>query len=867
MSGEMLNRQMRPSKGAAVGLTAAEATARLVRDGPNELPRRNQRAAWRIALQVVREPMLAMLLAAGGIYLLLGDRSEAIILIVFAGFSVAVAIVQEVRTEKALAALGELAAPRAVVIRDGQPIRIAGREVVRDDLLIIEQGDRVAADAVLIEAENVECDESLLTGESVPVHKYALDSDAGPTGAEADRELRGGSIVTAGRGLALVTATGSASQIGRIGQLLATVESQAPRLQLETARIVRLCAIGGLGTAVLVALLYGFLRGGWMNALLTGIATAMSLLPEEFPVVLTVFLAMGAWRIARVGVLTRRTAAIDTLGAATVLCTDKTGTLTQNRMAVAAFWMPAGDVTMAGDAPGDAHAALLNAAALASAPIPIDPMEVAFHQAAGKTGRAVSPEWNLVHSNGLRSDLLAMSNVWQPGNGEPLMAAAKGAPEAIARLCRLDPAARKELDAAAMAMASGGMRVLGVASAAVAPDRATSEHLEHGFTLSGLIGLSDPVRPGVVEAVAQCRAAGIRVVMITGDYASTAEAIAAEIGLGEGETMTGDLVAALSDAQLADRVRMVSIFARTLPEQKLRIVTALKAAGEVVAMTGDGVNDAPALKAADIGVAMGRRGTDVAREAASLVLVDDDFGAIVLAIRLGRRIYDNIRKAVGFIFAVHVPIAGLALLPPLSGLPILLGPIQIALLEMIIDPVCALVFEAERDERLIMDRPPRAPGERLFAAPVVVRAVIEGGLAFGLLAGVVVLGFALQMPEAKLRTLVFFSLVAAVLALVLAHRSYSMSLGHALFRHNITFRYVLAAIVAGSGLVLEVPSIAHALGFATLGWPDLAIIAAGGATLLLAFELVKRIGGSPANDSAVPSSGTRLPALPAGSDD
>ena len=704
-----------PTETRPVGLTSIEAKARLASDGPNELPRRNRRAAWRIALQVVREPMLAMLLAAGGIYLLIGDRSEAIILIVFAGFSVAVAIVQEARTEKALAALGELAAPRALVIRDGRPVRIPGREVVKGDLLVIEQGDRIAADARLIEADHLECDESLLTGESVPVHKHA-GCGGSSDGEASGREVHAGSIATAGRGLACVTAIGAASQIGRIGALLATLESEAPRPQLETARIVRLCAIGGLGTAALVSLLYGFLRSGWTNALLAGIATAMSLLPEEFPVVLTVFLAMGAWRIARAGVLTRRTAAIDTLGAATVLCSDKTGTLTENRMTVAALWLPQGDVAMADGISGDAHAALLRAAALASAPLPVDPMEVAFHRAAGEAGQIVAPDWDLVHSNALRPDLLAMSNVWQPGRAdEELVAAAKGAPEAIARLCRLDAAARRDLDAAATAMAARGMRVLGVASAAVAPDKATAEHLEHGFDLAGLIGLADPVRPGVAEAVAQCRAAGIRVVMITGDYAGTAQAIGAQIGLGDGETMTGEMVSALSDAQLAERVAAVSIFARTLPEQKLRIVTALKAAGEVVAMTGDGVNDAPALKAAHIGVAMGKRGTDVAREAAALVLVDDDFGSIVLAIRLGRRIYDNIRKAVGFIFAVHVPIAGLALLPPLSGLPILLGPIQIALLEMIIDPVCALVFEAERDESDIMQRPPRP---RLGAVPV-----------------------------------------------------------------------------------------------------------------------------------------------------
>jgi Ca2+-transporting ATPase len=474
-------------------------------------------------------------------------------------------------------------------------------------------------------------------------------------------------------------------------------------------------------------------------------------------------------------------------------------------------------------------------------------MEIAVHRAADQLAGPAVSGWDLVHSNELRPELLAMSNVWQPGSeGEPLVAAAKGAPEAIARLCRLDAATRDKLDAAAAAMASRGMRVLGVASAQVAPDKATSEHLEHDFVFTGLVGLSDPLRPEVGDAVAQCRSAGIRVVMITGDYAATAQAIAADAGFAEGDTLTGDMLEAMTDAQLAQRIATVTIFARTMPEQKLRIVAALKAAGEVVAMTGDGVNDAPALKSAHIGISMGKRGTDVAREAASLVLVDDDFGAIVSAIRLGRRIYDNIRKAMGFIFGVHVPIAGLAVLPLVLDLPILLGPIQIALLEMIIDPVCALVFEAEREERNLMQRPPRSPGERLFTVALVGRAVLQGGLAFVVLASIAIAGHRLGLPPGELRTLLFFALVASVLALVLAHRSYSVAISHALIRHNVTFRYVLAAVVGASALILGLSPLQHALGFAPLGWPELALVAATGGVLLLAFELIKGVVPTPA---------------------
>jgi Ca2+-transporting ATPase len=828
-----------------VGLSALQAEARLARDGPNELPQPNRRTPFRIAAEVLREPMLAMLLAAGLVYLLLGDTTEAMILIAFAGFSIAVTIVQEARTENALEALRDLSAPRALVIRDGRPVRIPGRELVVGDILIVDQGDRVAADALMLEAQGVETDEALLTGESVPVRKRPCmpgDAEHALPGGDDHPQLYAGAIVTRGSGIARVTATGSRSRIGEIGLSLANVVPEAPRLQRETGRIVRLCAIGGIGFAILVGLLYGLLRGDWLDAFLAGIAIGMSLLPEEFPVVLTIFLAMGAWRIAQVGVLTRRTAAIETMGAATVLCTDKTGTLTQNRMGVAEVWLFGGTRVPLAEAVRDpSFHALLETGALASAPVPADPMEVALHEAAQVACLPPHDEWMLLHSNGVRPDLLAMSNVWQAEDpGAPLQVAAKGAPEDIARLCRLEGEVAHAYEATAIAMAEAGMRVLGIATAAARPGDVARDHREHDFALCGLIGLSDPLRPGVPEAVAQCQTAGIRVVMITGDHAATAGAIAAQAGLGEGTLMLGEQVAALSDAELAERISNVTVFARTMPDQKLRIVSALKAAGEIVAMTGDGVNDAPALKAAHIGVAMGKRGTDVAREAAAIVLVEDDFGAIVAAIRVGRRIYDNIRKAMGFIFGVHVPIAGLAILPLLTGLPVIFGPIQIALLEMIIDPVCAIVFEAEREEHRLMQRPPRDPEERLFSMPVVARGLVQGGIAFALLGVLLVAGARFGLPTPELRTFVFFALVAAVLALVLANRSFSMRISHALLRHNVSFRYVVAAIVGINALILIVAPLRRLLGFALLGWIEYGVIIAAGILLLLLFELTKR---------------------------
>lgn len=832
--------------GHTSGLTALEARARLDAEGPNELPRSDRRSAIRIVTEVIREPMLALLLAGGGIYMLLGDLGEALILLAFATFSIVITVIQETRTEHVLEALRDLSAPRALVIRDGVRMRIAGREVVRGDLLVLEQGDRVAADALLLTADDLETDESLLTGESVPVRKLAAsDGEKSldrPPGGEDQPVVYSGSLVTRGGGLAEVIATGLCSEIGKIGQSLATLDTEPPRLRQETARIVSLCAIGGGGVAVLVVILFGLLRGGWLDAVLAGIAIGMSMLPEEFPVVLTIFLAMGAWRIAQAGVLTRRAAAIETLGSATVLCTDKTGTLTQNRMAVAQLWLASGETTVIDeimDISPQFHD-LIDASILASAPMPVDPMEVAFHEA-GQCSPVMTDrrsELELAHTYGLRPELLAMSNIWRPAAADKTCrVAAKGAPEAIATLCRLSPADHQRLTAAVDAMAEKGMRVLGVATASARADIAlpATQH-GHDFTLVGLIGLADPLRPSVPAAVAECHRAGIRVVMITGDYAATARAIAAQAGIMDGEVLTGAELTALDDLQLAERMKTVTVFARILPEQKLRIVTALKADGEVVAMTGDGVNDAPSLKAAHIGIAMGARGTDVAREASAIVLLDDDFGSIVKAVRLGRRIYDNIRKAMAFIFAVHVPVAGLALLPLILGLPILFSPIHIALLEMIIDPVCALVFEAEREEADLMRRKPRHPEEPLFSIPMVVWSIFQGGLALALVAAIFVGASHAGMAEMEVRALTFFALIGAILVLIVVNRSFDTSLSHALMRGNVALRYVLAAVVAISVIILALPSIRALLKFGPLHGADLAVAIGASALLLLLLE-------------------------------
>ena len=844
--------QGEPSRGYS-GLTGAEAAERLHIEGYNELPRQGQRSFPRIVLEVLREPMLALLVGAGLIYLALGDAHEALILIVFAGLSIFITVVQETRTEHALDALRDLTSPRALVIRDGTHQRIAGRDVVRGDLVVLNEGDRVPADGWLARNDGLQLDESLLTGESVPVRKAACGlhapGDMARPGGDDLPFVYSGSLVVRGQGLCFVAATGAASEIGRIGQVLSTIETETPRLQLQTRKLVWWFAALGGATSVLAVLLYGLFRGGWLNAILAGIALGMSMLPEEFPMVLAVFMAMGAMRMSRVRVLTRRAAAIETLGAATVLCTDKTGTLTENRMRVAELRLPGGDVltldSQAG-APLDAKfRQLAEFGILASAEQPVDPMEIAFSDL-GKAQpdnahRPLQAEgWTLSHHYPLDPALLAMSQVWSSGKtNEDRVVAAKGAPEAIADLCRMPADEKLALKATVDVMAGEGLRVLGVAQAHWAGDSFPDTQRAFAFTFLGLVGLADPLRASVPDAVRQCREAGIRIVMITGDYPATACAIARQAGIDASEVVSGNELAAMSDVELQCRIASITVCARIMPEQKLRIVEALKAAGEIVAMTGDGVNDAPSLKAAHIGIAMGGRGTDVAREASAIVLLDDDFGSIVKAVRLGRRIYDNLRKAMGFIVAVHIPIAGLALLPLLTGMPLLLGPIHIAFIEMIIDPVCSLVFEAEVEERDVMQRPPRSSQAPLFSRWLLGWAVLQGVTVLGVTASLTLYLWHIGHDPSVVRSAAFFSLVLGTTSLILLNRRFSASVTAALSRSNPALGIVIVLVAAILASTQFIPAIAEVFSFTRVAIHDLALMMAASAMVLLGLERLK----------------------------
>ncbi|MBG0810483.1 cation-translocating P-type ATPase [Methylosinus sp. H3A] len=788
-----------------------EATARLAHFGPNELEQPARRSWLLIAFAALREPMFALLIVAALLYLALGDIHEGLLLTAGAFLSVGLVVAQETRNENALAALRSLAAPSARVLRAEGERRIPAREIVPGDIVLVGEGERAPADGALLRGDVLSVDESTLTGESAPVWKAPatlVDPLLDPEPGEAAPFLFAGTLVTLGQGAMLATRTGRATRLGRIGRSLESIEPEETPLQKSTGRIVAIFGALGIGFCLLVALAFGLAFGNWIQAGLTGITLAISLTPEEFPMVLAVFLALGSYRLARRNVLARRSAVIETLGATDVLCVDKTGTLTQNRME-AAFFLRGSDMWRPGeDAMPDEIAPLLDAALRASAADPSDPMDRALHRLASDPPASAA----ITRSFPLRPETLAFVQTWRAAD-EGVASFAKGAPEAIAGLCRLDGDALRLLTAEVATMATHGLRVLAVATYE-GPLPREDDPGSGVFALEGLVGFLDPLREDVPEAVALAARAGIHVVMITGDYPATALAIARQAGIeAQGGALSGAEIATLDEAALDEAVETTRVFARIRPEQKLALVEAFKRNGHIVAMTGDGVNDGPALRAAHVGVAMGQRGTDVAREAASIVLLDDRFASIVAGVRSGRRIFANLRKALIFVTAIHVPIAGLALTPILFLLPPVFYPVHVVALELVIDPICALVFENEPAERHMMEEPPRSPAEPLFGLRQIGAGFLDGAVLLAALLGVYFVSMRVGEGEGETRALVFVGLVIGNLAMAFASAAEP---GTALFdKRRVAFWIIATITTLALALIVYLPAVAELFRFAT----------------------------------------------------
>lgn len=712
------------------GLSTAEAQKRQLQYGKNELTSRKKQNFITKVFHIVCEPMFLLLISAAVIYFLLGEPGDGAVMLIFVTGVISIDVIQEWKTDKTLNALKDLSAPRITVIRDGSEAIIASVNLVPGDIMLISEGVKIPADGFVVKSSDLGVDESSLTGEAESVWKVPLGKSEKSSDYWREDYCYAGTMVTQGSGYIRVDRIGQSTEYGKIGANVAAAGENPTPLQLQTGSLVKLCA--GIA-AVLFALVGVFtyfnipdhaVDDRIIESILSGITLAMAMIPEEFPVILAVFLSMGAWRLAKKQSLVRRLASVETLGSVSVLCVDKTGTITMNQMKVREVWAADGD---------EDH--LCEIMGLGCETDTYDPMEKAMLDCCEEHNITRDHLFGgeLIHEYAFTNELKMMGHVWRH-DGE-IIVAAKGSSEKILSLCDLMDDVRQLAESRAVEMSRQGLRVIAVAEKRCSVvTEVPHDIMDLKLRLCGLVGLADPPREHVKRDIAECIKAGIRVVMITGDNGITAGSIARQIGMQDAEhVITGSEIDSLTDDELCERVKDASIFSRVVPEHKMRIVKAFQANGHVVAMTGDGVNDAPALKHADIGIAMGKRGSEVSREAADLILMDDNFSTIVDTIRDGRRIYDNIRKAIGYVFTIHIPIAFASLLAPLLNIApanLLLLPLHVVLLELIIDPTCSVVLERQPAERDIMERKPRDPRERILTANMFIKSILQGLVLF-----------------------------------------------------------------------------------------------------------------------------------------
>ncbi len=793
------------------GLSEREAALLLSKFGLNELPAEKKGSLFDSAVKVVREPMILLLILAGVISFVLAERVDGMLLISTVFIIIGISLFQERRTETALSALRSLSAPQALVIRSGKRIRIPTKEVVPGDLIQLLEGDRVPADAEIIDLKYLVLDESLLTGESVPVTKNLGD------------QVFTGTLVVRGHGIAIVRTTGKSTELGRIGSSLSGMKEQLTRLQLSISRIVKGIGIGALLTVTFVIAVYGVTRGNWLEGALAGIAVAMALIPEELPVILTIFMTLGAWRMTKVGVIVRRTATIEALGSVTVLCVDKTGTLTKNEMKIEELKLLNGDTWNASSAINPEFEELISIGSLATPTVAFDPMDLAF-KTLETSNRLAS--YKSLSEIPLSKERLIYTHVWQKENR--VIVAAKGAPEHIARICGLSENQLNSFHDLVATSASHGFRVIAVAKMELSESEFRSKKIDEiGLQFLGFSLLRDPIRDGVPDAINLCRAAGIRTIMITGDHPATAIAVANEIGIPSSSFMTGEILSQASDSDLRKKVKSVSIFARVTHDHKLRLINALKTNGEIVGMTGDGINDAPALRAADIGIAMGGRGTDVAREASDMIITDDNFVSIVSGIKRGRTIFSNIKKAIIYVIAIHVPIFGMAIIPILNPLwPLVFLPALIAFHEIVIDPAASIVYEVEQSDPEIMNQKPRAATASLISRLDFLYSVLQGLSVFALVAIIYFVSLGNGSSDNRVRSLTFGTLLISNVILIMINRSRDLTIYRTVFKiKNVAAPWIALLAISILLILINVRVFREAFDLELLAISDYLILA------------------------------------------
>ncbi|WP_455810105.1 cation-translocating P-type ATPase [Clostridium butyricum] len=753
------------------GLNSEEVEKLQKKYGMNELVIQEKPNMLKKFLGVFKEPMFLLLLIAATVYFLLGAPKDGAIMLVFVGFVASITFIQEWKTEKTMNALKDLTSPKVNTLRNGKNILIKSTELVPGDVVFLSEGERIPADCIVLEPSNFSVDESILTGESEYVMKVSTTQSEKSTDYWKKDILYAGTLCVFGKCTAIVKFTGINTEYGKIGKAISEAKDEPTPLQKKVSILVKNIAIAGVILCISVMVASYFYSFNILNSILSGISLAMAIIPEEFPVVLTVFLSMGAYRLAKNNTLMRKISGVETLGSATVLCVDKTGTITQNKMKVKSIYSD-GRIFNNEDLKNQELSDLM---VLSCEKDPYDPMEKAILEAANLSQLETLYKYDLSKKIAFDSKTKRMANIYIKDN--KYYVAVKGSAETVLGLCNLDKETMDEINIEIDKMASNGLRVLALADCT---SEKVYEDLEcYELTFKALVGLQDPPKEGVEEAIKLCKKAGIRVVMITGDYSKTAMAIGEEIGLKfTDKVIVGNEIDSLSENELCEVVKSCDVFSRVIPEQKMKIVKALKKNGEIVAMTGDGVNDAPALKSADIGIAMGQRGTEVAKEAAHMILMDDNFTTIVKSVKDGRRVYDNIRKAMVYILIIHIPIAAMAMFAPLFNLPPLLLPMHIMLLELIIDPTCSIVFEGEPAEANIMENPPRPPQEPLLTRNLTIKVVLQGVVMF--LAAFMPFHYMIDLGISSeyARSFSLITFIVANVTLVLVNRSNTELLYH-----------------------------------------------------------------------------------------
>ncbi len=817
------------------GLTLVQVIEAREKHGSNRLEYKKENGFFHAVKQTAKEPMVLLLLAASSIYFISGNAGDGIFLASAIVLISVISLYQDSRSRNALEKLKDFTQPGCKVIRNGKTEEIRSEDLVVGDSLVVEEGTSVMADGMIVHSNDFSVNESILTGESLPVYKDP---------SKENRSIYRGTTVASGLAIAEVTAVGNETKLGKIGKSLEGIKEEKTPLELQINNFVRKMVVAGAVVFIIVWAINYAHSHNLPDSLLKALTLAMSILPEEIPVAFTTFMALGAWRLMKMGIVVKQMKTVETLGSATVICTDKTGTITENKMKLAKICAFASQkISDPEDTLDGSEKELVRLAMWASEPIPFDPMETALHNAYAKTASDDErPCYRMIHEYPLEGKPPMMTHIFENGAGKRIIAA-KGAPEALLNVCHsLTDSERRQIEGTVETLATDGYRVLGVGGAVFSGGGFFATQQEFPFTFKGLVAFYDPPKKNIGAVMEDFYKAGIAVKIVTGDSAATTQAIARQIGFrGIEHSMTGDELMKLSDTELKDRITDTYLFTRMFPDAKLRIINALKARNEIVAMTGDGVNDGPALKAAHIGIAMGRKGTEIAKQAASLILVEDDLRQMVEAIAMGRKIYANLKKAIQYIISVHIPIILSVFVPLVLGwvYPNIFSPVHIIFLELIMGPTCSIIYENEPMEKNTMSQNPRPPSTTFFNAKELATSIVQGlMITAGVLSAyqyAVHQGYGLPLT----RTMVFTVLITANIFLTLVNRSFYYSvLATMKYKNNLVF-LIVGITVLLTALLLYVNPLTAFFQFARLTVSQLGICVGTGSASVLWYEAVK----------------------------